>query len=153
MSPVAVLRAGVGFGALGFVIGGLLGPLREALLAPRIGGLAAAWAEAAVMAPLLWFGAGLILAEAGGSGAGTGRGFWPPSALPPPMPARIGTGARLAIGLIALLVVLAAEAALAALFAATGLAGRRAPRQLAELLPGWLLLGWLLLLPLLRRRG
>ncbi len=152
MSFGAALRAGLGYGALGFVIGGLLGPLREIVLAPRIGGVAAAWAEAAVMAPLLWLGAGWMLASAGRAAAG--RGLWPPEAAPaPPPPARLGAGARLAMGIAALAVVLAAEAALGALLESLRFAAARAPRGVAELLPGWLLLAWLGLLPLLRRRA
>ncbi|MBR0662431.1 hypothetical protein GXW75_24460, partial [Roseomonas oryzicola] len=50
-------RAGVLYGGLAFAAGAVLGPLRELLLAPRIGGLAAALAEAAAMAGLLWLAA------------------------------------------------------------------------------------------------
>jgi hypothetical protein len=47
----AGIRAGLRFGVLAFLIGPGLGPVWEALLAPRIGGLAAAMLEAAAMLP------------------------------------------------------------------------------------------------------
>jgi hypothetical protein len=123
------IGAGLGFGGLAFLAGALLGPLREVVLAPRLGGLAAAWIEAAAMALLLVLAARATLAE----------GLRP-----------LGRAVESAL---ALAVVLAAEAALGWLFAATGLAGQRAPRGAAEQAPGLLLLGWLVLLPFLIRRG
>jgi hypothetical protein len=121
-------RAGLAFGALAFLAGALLGPLREVALAPRLGGLAAAWIEAAVMALLLWLAA---------------RATVPPAA---------SLRDRALIAALALTVVLLAEAVLSWIFAATGLAAARAPRGAAEQLPGLLLLLWLVALPFLRRR-
>ena len=121
--------AGLGFGGLAFLAGALLGPLRELVLAPRLGGLAAAWIEAAAMGLLLFLAGRATLAEG------------------------LGPSGRAVESALALTVVLAAEAALGWLFAATGLAGQRAPRGVAEQLPGLLLLGWLVLLPFLIRRG
>ncbi len=123
------IGAGFGFGGLAFLAGAVLGPLRELALAPWLGGLAAAWIEAAAMALLLVLAARATLAE----------GLRP-----------LGRAVESAL---ALAVVLAAEAALGWLFAATGLAGQRAPRGAAEQAPGLLLLGWLVLLPFLIRRG
>ena len=123
------IGAGLGFGGLAFLAGALLGPLREWVLAPRLGGLAAAWIEAAAMALLLLLAARATLAEG------------------------LGPSGRAVVAALALAVVLAAEAALAWLFAATGLAGQRAPRGAAEQVPGLLLLGWLVVLPFLIRRG
>ncbi len=123
------IGAGLGFGGLAFLAGAVLGPLRELLLAPRLGGLAAAWVEAAAMAFLLVLAARATLAEG------------------------LGPFGRAVESALALAVVLAAEAVLAWLFAATGLAAQRAPRGVAEQLPGLLLLGWLVLLPFLIRRG
>jgi hypothetical protein len=123
------IRGGLGFGGLAFLAGAVLGPTRELALAPRLGGLAAAWIEAAAMAALLWLAARASLA--------------------------IGAGLveRATEAAVALAVVLAAEAALGWLFAATGLAAARAPRSLAEQVPGALLLAWLVALPFLVRRG
>ncbi len=123
------IGAGFGFGGLAFLAGALLGPLRELVLAPRLGGLAAAWIEAAAMALLLVLAARATLAEG------------------------LGPLGRAVEAALALAVVLAAEAVLAMLFVATGLAGQRAPRGVAEQVPGLLLLGWLVLLPFLTRRG
>ena len=121
--------AGLGFGGLAFLAGALLGPLREWALAPRLGGLAAAWIEAAAMALLLLLAARATLAEG------------------------LGPSGRAVESALALAVVLTAEAVLAWLFAATGLAAQRAPRGAADQAPGLLLLGWLVLLPFLIRRG
>ncbi|MCZ8148757.1 MAG: hypothetical protein O9325_13055, partial [Roseomonas sp.] len=114
---------------LAFLAGALLGPLREVVLAPRLGGLAAAWIEAAAMALML-----LLAARA-------------------TLPEELGPSGRAVVAALALAVVLAAEAALAWLFAETGLAAQRAPRGAAEQAPGLLLLGWLVVLPFLIRRG
>jgi hypothetical protein len=122
-----VTAAGLRLGGLAFLAGAVLGPIREGLLAPRIGGLAAAWAEGAALAGLLWLAARLALPR--------------------------GQSARQAVGssLVALSVVLAAEAALGVAFEASGLAATRAPRGMAEQVPGLLLLGWVALLPLAMR--
>jgi hypothetical protein len=121
-------RAGLLFGGLAFLAGALLGPVRELALAPRLGGLAAAWIEAAAMAFLLWLAA---------------RATVQPGA---------SLRDRALIAALALTVVLLAEAALSWIFAASGLAAARAPRGAAEQLPGLLLLLWLVALPFLRRR-
>ena len=123
------IGAGLGFGGLAVLAGAVLGPLRELLLAPRLGGLAAAWIEAAAMALLLLLAARATLAEG------------------------LGPSGRAVVAALALAVVLAAEAALGWLFAATGLAAQRVSRGAAEQAPGLLLLGWLVLLPFLIRRG
>ncbi|MGG5886413.1 hypothetical protein ACLF3G_04680 [Falsiroseomonas sp. HC035] len=120
------MRQGLALGGLAFGAGAVLGPVRELLLAPRLGGVPAAWLEAAAMAVLLWLAAGL--------------------ALRPPLT----NAERAVVAGVALAVVLLAEAALSLLFQAAAL--DRTPRGLAEHLPGLLLLAWLLALPFLRRR-
>lgn len=121
------MRQGLIFGGLAFGAGAVLGPVRELLLAPRLGGIPAAWLEGAAMAVLLWLAAGLALR------------------------APLANGERAVVAGVALAVVLLAEAALSLLFQAA--APSRAPRGFAEQLPGLLLLAWLLALPFLRRRG
>ncbi len=129
----AGLRAGLAYGALAFLAGGALGPVRELALAPQIGGMAAALAEAAAIAALLWLAARFALGHFLEDGAG-----WRPRAV------MAATG---------LAVVLAADAALGAVFAASGLAAQRAPRSAAEQAVGLALLAWLVALPFLLRRG
>ena len=121
-------RAGVLYGGLAFAAGAVLGPLRELLLAPRIGGLAAALVEAAAMAGLLWLAARRAVAGI--------------EAL----------RARAVVATLGLVVVLALEALLALAFDASGLAAARAPRGLAEQGIGVALLAWLFALPFLVRR-
>ena len=121
-------RAGVLYGGLAFAAGAVLGPLRELLLAPRIGGLAAALAEAAAMAGLLWLAARRAVAGI--------------EAL----------RARAVVATLGLVVVLALETLLALAFDASGLAAARAPRGLAEQGIGVALLAWLFALPFLVRR-
>lgn len=121
------MRAGLRLGALAFLLGLVLGPVRELLLAPAIGGMAAALLEAAAMLAGLWWLAGV--------------GLRPP--LPAPWTA----------GLVAVGTVLVAEVLLGAGFEASGLAARRAPRGLAEQALGLVPLAWLAVLPLLRRRA
>jgi hypothetical protein len=123
-----LIGPGLRLGGLAFAIGAVLGPLREWLLAPHLGGQQAALLEAAVFAALLWWAAGRTI------------------------PRGLDAREALVAGAIALAVVLAAEAALGALFAATGLQAQRAPRGMAEQAPGLLLLAWLLVLPMVRRR-
>jgi len=125
------LRAGLTYAALAFLVGMVLGPVRELGLAPRIGGLAAALAEAAVMAALLWAVARALLAR-----------------LAPPASA----GRRAVVAAVALAVVLALEAGLDAAFQASGFAAARAPRGAAERMVGLALLAWLAALPFLVRR-
>lgn len=121
-------RAGVLYGGLAFAAGAVLGPLRELLLAPRIGGLAAALIEAAAMAGLLWLAAQRAVA-------------------------RIDTPrSRAVIAILGLVVVLVLEALLALAFDASGLAATRALRGLAEQGIGVALLAWLFALPFLVRR-
>ncbi|MBX6373864.1 MAG: hypothetical protein IRZ13_06440 [Acetobacteraceae bacterium] len=129
----AGLRAGFAYGALAFLAGAALGPVRELALAPRIGGMAAALAEAVAMGALLWFAARFALARLLADGAG-----WRP---------------RAAMATTGLAVVVAAEATLGAVFAASGLATQRAPRSAAEQAVGLALLAWLVALPFLLRRG
>lgn len=119
--------AGFRLGAVAFLLGMMLGPLRELLLAPLLGGMAAALLEAAVMVAGLWWVAGAALRP------------------PPPVP--------WIAGVVAVAVVLAAEMLLGAGFDATGLSAQRAPRGLAEQAVGLLPLAWLGVLPLLRGRA
>jgi sorbitol-specific phosphotransferase system component IIBC len=105
--------------------------VRELILAPRLGGLAAALVEAATMAMLLWLAARATLARVG------------------PVASR---GARPTMAIVALVLVVVAEAVLGAVLAATGLAAQRAPRSLAEQAPGVVLLAWLVALPFLLPR-
>jgi hypothetical protein len=126
------LRAGLLYGALAFLAGAVLGPARELVLAPRLGGMAAALVEAAAMAVLLWAAARWVLARVLGDAPG-----W---------------RARGAMAAVALAVVLAAEAALGWAFAASGLAAQRAPRPAAEQAVGLPLLAWMAALPFLARR-
>jgi hypothetical protein len=122
------MRAGLRFGALACLAGAVLGPVRKLLLAPRLGGMAAAPAEAAMLALLLWLAARATL------------------------PAGFGPRDRLAMAATALALVLLVELVLGLAFAASGLAQRRVPRGAAEQLPGLALLGWLAALPFLVRR-
>jgi hypothetical protein len=104
--------------------------VRELVLAPQLGGLPAALAEAALMAPLLWLAARAAvgrLAE---------------------RPAR----ARAVVAGVAVAVVLGCELALGLVLEQTGLADARVPRDLAERLVGLPLLAWLAALPFLVRR-
>jgi hypothetical protein len=121
-------RAGVLYGGLAFAAGAVLGPLRELVLAPRIGGLPAALVEAAAMALLLWRAADRVT-----------RGNEAPRQ-------------RAAVAMLGLIVVLLLEALLALAFDASGLAAARAPRGLAEQGIGVALLAWLFALPFLVRR-
>ena len=121
-------RAGVLYGGLAFAAGAVLGPLRELVLAPRIGGAAAAMAEAAAMAGLLWLAARRMVA-----GIDTARG-------------------RAVVAGLGLVVVLALESLLALALDMSGLAATRAPRGLAEQGIGIALLAWLFALPFLVRR-
>jgi hypothetical protein len=123
------VAAGLRYGGLAFLIGGVLGPVRELLLAPRLGGLPAALLEAAAMAALLW----LAARHAG-------------------VPAEAGWQARTAMAAAALAVVLLAEAALSLALDATGLSEGRSPRSAAEQAVGLPLLAWLVALPFLLRR-
>ena len=54
-------RAGLRYGALAFLAGAVLGPVRELLLAPAIGGLPAALLEAGAMAVLVFLAARSVL--------------------------------------------------------------------------------------------
>ncbi len=123
-----MIRAGLRLGGLAFLVGMALGPIRELLLAPRIGGLAAAWAEGVVMGLALWW-----LARRG-------------------VPPGLAPGVRLGLGVVAVATGLLAEAALGLALQASGLAAGRVERGIAETLPGLLLLLWLGVLPLLVRR-
>jgi hypothetical protein len=127
----AGVRAGLLYGALAFLAGAVLGPVRELALAPRLGGMAAALVEAAAMAVLLWSAARLVLVRVLGDAPG-----W---------------RARAAMAAVALAVVLTAEAALGWALAASGLAAQRAPRSTAEQAVGLPLLAWLVALPFLSR--
>jgi len=124
------VNAGLSYGALAFVAGGLLGPLREIVLAERIGGPAAAMAEAAMMALLLWLAA-----------------RWVVGRLPVP-----SLRARTVVAGIGLAVVLACEAALGLLLDASGLTSGRASREVTAQLVGLVLLAWLVAMPFVVRR-
>ena len=122
------LGPGLRYGALAFAAGALLGPVREWLLAPALGGLPAALLEAAALGVLLWLAAGVAA-----------RG----------LPARPWQG-RATMALMALLIVLLADAVLAQVLAGVA----RTPRGEAEQAVGQALLAWLVAVPLLvRRRG
>lgn len=121
------LTAGLRLGAYAFAAGMLLGPVRELLLAPAIGGLAAALVEAVVLIGVLWLLARFVL-------------------RPPP-------GVPWIASLAAVAVVLGAELLLGALFTLLGPEAERAPRDLAEQAVGLIPLAWLAALPFLRRLG
>jgi hypothetical protein len=124
------VNAGLSYGALAFAAGGLLGPLREIVLAERIGGPAAAMAEAAMMALLLWLAARWVVGRL-------------------PMPS---LRARTVVAGIGLAVVLACEVALGLLLDASGLTSGRAPREVTAQLVGLVLLAWLVAMPFVVRR-
>jgi hypothetical protein len=125
--PTAI-RAGLAYGGLAFLAGAMLGPVRELVLAPRIGGVPAALVEAAAMAVLLWRAARHAMAR-----------------LAPPIPWR----RRATVAGVALLVVVALDVMLGLALQAGGLAEGRAPRGLAEQAVMLPLLAWLVALPLL----
>ena len=124
-------RAGLRYGVLAFLAGAVLGPVRELLLAPVLGGLPAALLEAPAMAALLLFAARHVLER---------------------MPPRQGWGARAAIAVVGLVVVLAAEWALGSALEVSGAAAARAQRSAAERSVGLALLAWFAALPLVLRR-
>ena len=124
-------KAGLRYGALAFFAGAVLGPFRELVLAPRIGGMAAALLEAAAMAALFVPAARHALER-----------------LPP----RQGWRARAGVAGVGVAVVLSAEFALGAALDASGLSEARAPRSAAERSVGLLPLAWFAALPFLLRR-
>jgi hypothetical protein len=130
MSTNTPASAGLTYGALAFAAGAALGPLRELVVAPLVGGLPAALAEAAALALLLWLAAR----------AAIGRLVL--------RPAR----ARAIVAGVALALVLGCELALGLVLDQSGLADAREPRALAERLVGLPLLAWLAALPFLVRR-
>ena len=123
--------AGLRYGLLAFLAGAVLGPVRELLLAPAMGGLPAALLEAAVMAVLILLAARSVLDR---------------------MPPRQGWAARAAMAGAGLTLVLLAEGALGLALEASGVADARAPRSVVERAVGLPLLLWLAALPLLLRR-
>ncbi|MCB4822002.1 hypothetical protein [Roseicella aerolata] len=127
------LLPGLLYGLLAFLAGAVLGPIRELVLAPVIGGLQAALIEGAVMAVALFLVARLAARR-----------------LPP----HAGREPRAGMAAMGLMVVLAAEAALGAALDASGLSAERAVRSGAEQAVGLVLLGWLAVLPFrVRREG
>lgn len=124
-------RSGLRYGFLAFLAGAVLGPVRELLLAPAMGGLPAALLEAAIMAALIFLAARGVLDR---------------------MPPRQGWRARAAVAGVGLAVVLLSEVALDLALEASGIAEARAPRSAAERAVGLPLLLWLAALPLLLRR-
>ena len=124
------MNAGLTYGALAFAAGALLGPVRELLLAPLLGGLPAALVEAAALAVLLWLAARYVV----------GR-----MAVPSPR-------ARAVVAGVALVVVVACDVGLGLLLDWSGVAGARAPRGVAERLVGLPPLAWLVAMPLLVHR-
>jgi hypothetical protein len=124
-------RAGLRYGLLAFLAGAVLGPVRELLLAPAMGGLPAALLEAAVMAVLILIAARSVLDR---------------------MPPRQGWAARAAMAGAGLALVLLAEGALGLALEASGVADARAPRSVAERAVELPLLLWFAALPLLLRR-
>lgn len=128
----AGIAPGLLYGLLGLLCGAVLGPIREWLLAPVIGGLPAALLEGAVMAVALFVVARVAARR-----------------LPP----RAGRDPRAAMAVAGVAVVLAGEFALSLVLDATGLSAQRAPRGGMEALVGLLLLGWLAALPFRVRQG
>ena len=102
---MAGIRPGLLYGAHVFLAGAVLGTIRDLALAPSIGSLAAALVEAAVMvAVLIWLAARFAARF---------------------LPADGGRDPRAGMALTGVVVVLLAELALGAVFAATGLAAGR----------------------------
>lgn len=124
-------RAGVRYGLLAFLAGAVLGPVRELLLAPAVGGLPAALLEAALMAALVLAAARGVLDR---------------------MPPRQGWESRAAMAGAGVALVLLAEFALGLALEASGIADARAPRSVAERAVGLPLLLWFAALPLTLRR-
>lgn len=127
----AAAGVGVLYAGIAFALGAMLGPARELLFAPRLGGMMAALLEAALMAGLLVVAARIAL----------GR-----------LPSPVTRPARAVIGLTGVATVLLLEAALGLAFAATGIEEARAPRSLAERAVMLPLLAWMAALPFLVRR-
>jgi hypothetical protein len=125
-----MIAAGLLYGALAFAAGALLGPLRELVLAPRLGAALAALAELPAMALLLWLAARHAVARL------------------PAAPPR----ARAGVAATGLAVVVACELALGAALEASGLAAGRAPRDATLRLVGLALLAWLAAMPFLVHR-
>lgn len=125
------LLPGLLYGVLAFLCGAVLGPIRELLLAPAIGGLPAALLEGAVLAVALFVVARVAARR---------------------LPADAGREARAGMAVAGAAVVLFGELALGAALDAAGLAPQRAPRGGAEQAVGLLLLGWLAVLPFRVRR-
>jgi hypothetical protein len=121
----AGVTPGLIYGALAFAAGGALGPVRELLLAPAFGSVPAALAEAVAMAVLLWLAARWVVARL-------------------PVPTR---RARALVAGMALALVVACDIALGLLLDASGLAGTRAPRNVATQVLGLVLLAWLAAMP------
>jgi hypothetical protein len=130
MSTTTPASAGLTYGALAFGAGAVLGPLRELVLAPALGGLPAALAEAAALALLLWLAARAALGRLA------------------MRPAR----ARAVVACVAVALVVGCDLALGLVLDLSGLADAREPRALAERLVGLPLLAWLAALPFLVRR-
>jgi len=124
-------RAGLLYGAYAFLLGAVLGSVRELFLAPVLGGLAAALMEGATMAVLLPLAAWRILER---------------------MPPRQGWEVRAAMAAAGLALVVLAEIALDVALEASGIAGARAPRSPAERAVGPAVLVWFAAQPLLLRR-
>ncbi len=120
------LTTGLRLGAYAFAAGMLLGPIRELVLAPAMGGLAAAALEAMLLMAVIALAARLVLR--------------PPPAVP--WVAALG-----AVGLV-----VGAEVLLGLLFTLLAPAMERVPRSLAEQAVGLLPLAWLAAQPFLRRR-
>ncbi|TDG31517.1 hypothetical protein [Paracraurococcus ruber] len=125
------LPAGLLYGALAFLAGAVLGPIRELLLAPAIGGLPAALVDGAAMAVALFLLARIAARR---------------------LPADAGRDPRAGMAGAGVLVVLLAELALGAALEASGLSLQRAVRSGWEQAVGLLLLAWLAALPFRVRR-
>ncbi len=119
------LTAGLRLGGYAFAAGMLLGPIRELVLAPAMGGLAAASLEAVLLMAVIALAARLALR--------------PPPAVP--WAAALG-----AVGLV-----VGAEVLLGLLFTLLAPAMERVPRSLAEQAVGLVPLAWLAAQPFLRR--
>lgn len=108
----SVVRAGLRYFALVFAAGFVLGAIRVPLLEPRLGERAAQLLEMPIMLGVVFLAAGHVVARGvRGAGRGRGRGRW------------------LAVGGIALLLLVAAEVVLIVAFAEESLSADLAQRD------------------------
>jgi hypothetical protein len=170
-----MITPGLRYGALAFAAGAALGPLRELLLAPRVGATLAALAEALAMALLLWLAARHVVGQLPAPNPDAALPVPNPSAaLPVPNPSAAlpvpnpgaalpvpnpGAAlpvptrrARLLVAGVGVAVVVGCDLALSAVLDMSGLAAGRAPRDPATQAVGLVLLAWLAAMPLVVHR-